>query len=535
MSGTVPKEVFESVFHTMLERGVQQGLSKQAAAVAALKVAATGKLPAEAPSPSPDDTADMNKNLPPPPPSKQSTSIASDEKISSKIKSSLPPLPPPVLPYIDSTIIQSMIEIGKQEGTYRKLTSLIGEVFSSVKGLTNCFNPSSSTDKDDSSMEIDNNDDDNNDKEYLNNILDVKSLLSVYHAINLIPQPELGHKVMCRALESLASECRYYICRKVTTNENLKPFYIILLYPALNDPDLMTVLQGVLHAISELPSPILAHFKGYIESLSIENYQIILDMLRQFITCKVFEGSVDDVRPALRLQLYLYDIRIRHGMILDDFYNDAIKDYMDLDEGYGIRHEYQLWVEDIKQMEKYKVLLKRIEETNTKRSSSMMMKKDDDNGNDNTDGSGGGDSSGGDGSGKDDGSMIIDETNEDTSNDTDKSTLPIPPITTTTTTATANDKKSLAVASSSSSSSSSSSQILSTELLPPPKLPKLNSFISYPFVLHPSIKASVLKVSHDIKKSQERRARVREAVGRGQVSVVWCGVVYCSVVWCGVM
>ena len=258
MNNQVSSERYSEIFKEVLERGIAAGLPKEQAAVQAIHAANSGKVPEISKNDSnnndnnsmdvedniensqiitteiisnSNDNVDID-NLPSPPllnvdknnnndiepPSEpQTTSSISTQSISAKS------VEPVKRVYINATIVKIMIEEGKKQGNFRKLTSLINEVFGSIDGLKHSFNPSFSSttsllpvkSPDDHKMNNnnDNNNNNNNNEAYnINNILNCEDLLETFNAIMSIPQDDLGYKVLCYRIQRISLPSRLFCC-----------------------------------------------------------------------------------------------------------------------------------------------------------------------------------------------------------------------------------------------------------------------------------------------------------------------------------
>eukprot|EP00602_Paraphysomonas_sp_CaronLab_P008247 CAMPEP_0185019840 /NCGR_PEP_ID=MMETSP1103-20130426/2420_1 /TAXON_ID=36769 /ORGANISM="Paraphysomonas bandaiensis, Strain Caron Lab Isolate" /LENGTH=687 /DNA_ID=CAMNT_0027550361 /DNA_START=26 /DNA_END=2086 /DNA_ORIENTATION=+ len=276
-------------------------------------------------------------------------------------------------PEISGDIIQSILNECKISGSYGPVFVLINRVFSTPKLLCACFTPTSA------SMEIDSNC--FNEKESLFAVKpDTKMAVCAYEQTNMamvgaqsspFSDSELDREIrldiadVCRVYDLLVSSQHEGVVnslmnalitltadmpRHASSCEDpffLKQYMIVLCHPLLLDPQYITILRSLVAAVDKLPVLSRTSLARYLETVPLNVYTHVLNVIRQHITLRMYQGAIEEARSAVRVMAILHSAHWRFPSIpLSEFTNDVIcSEYMSSLE--ARKREYKLWLNDL--------------------------------------------------------------------------------------------------------------------------------------------------------------------------------------------
>jgi len=204
--------------------------------------------------------------------------------------------------------------------------------------------------------------------------LDLDSVTAMYRAVyaGYASDEEKGSQVLVGALEILADAVNF-TADHVSCGKDLKPLAVVLENPYMDDPCFDIVLKQTLTAVDKLSTPARAALCTWLGNLDRPRFMRYLVMLRQYTTIRMYMGVVEDARPAVRLlQLFHNNMERFDGLSLEeDFYNEAIKDYMSQIQ--GKRNEYLLWRDDVAARRNVKKMVEASRSASSSRTSSPQQ------------------------------------------------------------------------------------------------------------------------------------------------------------------
>jgi hypothetical protein len=253
---------------------------------------------------------------------------------------------PMKLPVLNRSIFEALLTDGKSSKSYRVLTQLINDVFSSQEAIISNFvrtaeNSPKKMEIEGKKIEISPYESDFR----LDLAVNMEDIAAMYSLIlEGLCEEDLGANCICRALISLAYTLPFS-APSVKSADGLIPFIVILENPELLDPKYEAVIKNTLLSIDKLSHDARNALHSWVRCLDFNRYTRCLDVLRQHITLKIFAGSIEEGRPAVRfIEMFYHCMDSFPEITLADFYNDAITDYLDSDD--GKLHEFRLWMND---------------------------------------------------------------------------------------------------------------------------------------------------------------------------------------------
>lgn len=176
------------------------------------------------------------------------------------------------------------------------------------------------------------------------------NLDSVAEAYRLLATRNEGvARSLFNAFQILATEFQATVLRSPQPLD-LRPVLIMLLNPALLDPDYHAVVVAkVCSAIDSLPSPHKRRLTTWFERFSANHMAVAVHALQQFITLQFYSServSVNSIQPAIELLGMLsaandhaFSRTGRHIIDFREFYNDVVN------EETSLREDYRRWLQ----------------------------------------------------------------------------------------------------------------------------------------------------------------------------------------------
>lgn len=189
--------------------------------------------------------------------------------------------------------------------------------------------------------------------------VDINEIKKLYDSLFSSTLPSVKKKLFA-ALNSLLSSMVnvHDFIKSDTPIDVLKAFLIIFELPNIDDPCHFNMLSKFFDSIDKLSVECKAQLMYWIATnCSTERYLRYTSIVRQFITVRVYESEQNATSAALAeaktgvrvMSLFYFLLPLFPSVSYKEFYNDAINGYyLDSSNIDGRRYEFKLWVKDLK-------------------------------------------------------------------------------------------------------------------------------------------------------------------------------------------
>ena len=176
--------------------------------------------------------------------------------------------------------------------------------------------------------------------------LDIEEVINTYEQLLSCGHEGVVNSLM-HALVNLSSDMSLNSAR-CEDPVSLKQFLITLAHPQLLDPDYLPILRSLIVAMDRLPSLSRNSIVQWLQTATSQSvYCHFLEVIRQCITLRIYQGAVDDARRAVRIQGLLYAALPSFPSVpASEFINEALCDeYISSVE--ARKREYKMWLNDL--------------------------------------------------------------------------------------------------------------------------------------------------------------------------------------------